>query len=382
MSVYDIVMVIIFFGAVIFGFRKGLAWQVASLLSIVLSYFVALNFRRPVAALISAQEPWNQFAAMLILFLGTSLVVWTVFASFSRSIKKMNMGGFDRQAGAILGAIKGGILCMLATVFAVSLFDSTSNMVHNSKSGHYVVSGIRQFARFTPGELAPYLQPHIQGFDQAIGPTPTKQPLFNSNKNDTTPSTGGFHTGGFQVNQNIGFQGNPGTAPTQVGGGFLNATTQTQPTTSRYPGQFQTGQFQTPTTQQSSDTGFGFNRTATNQTPQTNQNYNRNTPYSQNAPNNPTQENNGNFYSTGFGNQQYGNQNTQPQTNQNNGQIYQQPTQNGLGQQQQGQQRITTGQNGWPEINTTINAKDLIQRGAETTAEMLRRAYESNVQPQ
>ena len=368
MSVYDIVMLVIFFGAVIFGFRKGLAWQVASLLSIVLSYFVAVNFRGPVAALISAQEPWNQFAAMLILFLGTSLVVWTVFASFSRNIKKMNLGGFDRQAGAILGGFKGAILCMLVTVFAVSLFQSTSDMVHNSKSGYYVVSGIRQFARFTPSELAPYLEPHIQDFDLKIGSTPTKKPLFDNN-------AGNSNTGDFQANQNNGFQDNPANTSTQVGGGFSNTNVNAQPATSDYPGQFR--QFQSPT-QQSSGAGFGFNRPATT----TNQNYNSNTPYSQNVPNNQTQQNTGSFYSTGFGNQQYGNQNSQPQTNQNNGQFYQQPSQNGFGQQQQQTQpTVTTGQNGWPEINTTINTKDLIQRGAETTAEMLRRAYESNVQP-
>ena len=370
MSVYDIVMVIIFFGAVIFGFRKGLAWQVASLLSIVLSYFVAVNFRRPVAALISAQEPWNQFAAMLILFLGTSLVVWTIFASFSRNIKKMNMGGFDRQAGAILGAFKGGILCMLVTVFAVSLFQSTGDMVHNSKSGYYVVSGIRQFARFTPSELAPYLEPHIQEFDQTIGATPAKKPLFDTNNNNIAND-------GFQVNQNNGFQATPANTSTQVGGGFsnTNVNTQNQSATNSYPGQFRTP---TAPTQQSNNSGFGFNRPTT---PDTNPNYDSRTPYSQNAPNNQAQQNSGNFYSTGFGNQQYGNQNTQTQTNQNNGQYYQQPNQNGYGQQQQAQPTVTTGQNGWPQINTTINTKDLIQRGAETTAEMLRRAYESNVQP-
>ena len=364
MSIYDIVMLIVFLGSVWFGFRKGLAWQVASLLSIVLSYFVAVNFRNPVAALISAQEPWNQFAAMLILFLGTSLVVWTVFASFSRNIKKMNMGGFDRQAGAILGAFKGGILCMLATVFAVSLFQPTRNMVHNSKAGHYVVSGIRQFARFTPSELVPYLEPHIQNFDNSIGQTPTKKPLFNS-------STSGQN---YQVNQdqNNNFQNFPSNSTT--GGGFTNNNTNfgQQSAPSRT-----TGQFQTPW-QQTNSNGNGFSR------PATNQNYNPNTPYSQNPPNNQAQPNSRNFYSTGFDRQSNNVQN-QPQPVRNNGQFYQQqqtqnqPLQNGYGQQQQ--RSVTVGQNGWPEINTKINTGDVIQRGVETTAEMLRRAYESNVQP-
>ena len=112
MSIYDIVMLVIFFGSVLFGYRKGLAWQIASLAAIGLSYFVAVNFRNPVAQLISVEAPWNQFAAMLILFLGTSLVVWTIYASTSKSIKRLELKGFDRQAGAILGVFKGGILCM------------------------------------------------------------------------------------------------------------------------------------------------------------------------------------------------------------------------------------------------------------------------------
>lgn len=357
MSVYDIVMVIIFLGAVWFGFRKGLAWQVASLLSIVLSYFVAVNFRRPVAALISAQEPWNQFAAMLILFLGTSLIVWTVFASFSRNIKKMNMGGFDRQAGAILGAFKGAILCMLATVFAVSLFQSTSNMVHNSKAGHYVVSGIRQFAQFTPDELAPYLDHHIEKFDATIGETPVKKPLFE-------PSTGSnrvSNTSDFQVDQNNGFRTNPSNP---VGGGFSNTTVNT---TQQPVPNYRSGQFEVPQ-QQNGNSRFGFNRPQNNPA---NQNYNRDTPYSQDGSNYQAQPNNGSFYSTGFGRQPY-----------NNGQFSsQQSAQNGYGQRQPIQPSITTGENGWPEINATVNTEQLLQRGVETTAEMLRRAYESNVQP-
>ncbi len=365
MSVYDIIMLIIFIGSVWFGFRKGLAWQVASVLSIVLSYFVAVNFRNPVAALISAQEPWNQFAAMLILFLGTSLVVWTVFASFSRNIKKMNMGGFDRQAGAILGAFKGGILCMLATVFAVSLFQPTRDMVHNSKAGHYVVSGIRQFARFTPSELVPYLEPHYQNFDNSIGATPEKKPLFDT----------GNDSQNFQVNQNTNFQTFPSNSTS--GGGFTtNTNTNTNFGQQNAPAQT-TGQFQTPWQQPNG--GFGVSR------PATNQNYNQSTPYSQNLPNNQTQTNNGSFYSTGFGRQNSGVQNQQ-QPVRNNGQFYQpqqtqtQPLQNGYGQPQQ-QRSVTVGENGWPEINTKINTGDVLQRGVETTAEMLRRAYESNVQP-
>lgn len=383
MSIYDIAMLIIFFGAVLFGFRKGLAWQVASLAAIVLSYFVAVNFRGPVASLISATEPWNQFAAMLILFLGTSLVVWTAYASLSQSIKKMEMKGFDRQAGAILGAVKGAILCMLATVFAVSLFASTRNMVHNSALGHYVVSGVQQFSRFTPDELAQFLDPHFEKFHQNIGGVPEKKPFFNNMATGENNGNGGFQN---QPVAPIGFPQNQTPANGGSYDGGFNG------------GNFQNGNFQNanqPSGYQSPVRSNGQQPFSNAATPYP-QNRNGGTTYPVNPANPNYQNGNGGnasngFYNAGFDN----NANTsrdqfntnQPPVNSgglaNGDRNFWQGNPNGAGGnlQQQPQSRVTTGANGWPEINTTINTRDLLQRGASTTADMLRRAYESSNQP-
>ena len=351
MSIYDIVMLVIFFGSVLFGYRKGLTWQIASLAAIGLSYFVAINFRNPVAQLISVEAPWNQFAAMLVLFLGTSLVVWTVYASTNKSIKRLELKGFDRQAGALLGVFKGGILCMLVTLFAVSLFASTRDMVHNSASGYYVVSGIQQFSRFTPTELAGFLNPHLEQFGNNIGGIPAKRDFF------PTADQGGQ----FQQNTS-GFQNNQQTAGGQgIFGGFNQGT---QPQT----------QFQNQN---------GFQNPNNFQTP---------------FPQNETPAQNGQYSNAGFtnnGQQQF----QQPQQQfQQPQQRYQQPqqntgdnlwqtapnqnqsTQNNQNGQYQPSQTITTGANGWPQINTSFDTKELLQRGASTTADMLRRAYEASNQ--
>ena len=121
MSVYDIVMIIVLLGCVWFGYWKGLAWQVASVAAICLSYFVAVTFPGAITPYISAEAPFNRFAAMLILFVGTSLVVWTLFASVSKSLKKMELKGFDRQAGALVGALKGALLCMAVSYTHLTL---------------------------------------------------------------------------------------------------------------------------------------------------------------------------------------------------------------------------------------------------------------------
>ena len=76
MEIYDIIMLVVLVGAMVFGAIKGFAWQLASIASIVVSYAVAYNYREPFSQSIQAEPPWNRFLAMLILYVGTSLVIW------------------------------------------------------------------------------------------------------------------------------------------------------------------------------------------------------------------------------------------------------------------------------------------------------------------
>ena len=147
MSIYDILMLIVFFGAIFFGWWKGLAWQVASFASVCVSYFVAYNFHGAVSPYLEIAYPWNKFGAMLILFLGTSLVIWIGFGYVRSSIDKMKLDGFDHQSGAVLGAIKGALLCMLVTLFAVTLLpDSFSNNIIHSRSGNFIARSLNQLS--------------------------------------------------------------------------------------------------------------------------------------------------------------------------------------------------------------------------------------------
>src|SRR6187401_319624 len=133
MQAYDLFMLIVLALAVVWGAWKGLAWQIASLASITLSYFVALQFRQPLAGVINASPPWNVFSAMLILFLGTGLVVWIGFNLVSEAIERVKLKEFDRQLGAIFGAAKGVLLCVLITLFSVALLgDGQRQAICNS----------------------------------------------------------------------------------------------------------------------------------------------------------------------------------------------------------------------------------------------------------
>lgn len=168
MGVYDIAMLIVLGGAIWFGYWKGLAWQIASLAALVVSYIVAVNFRDQVAQFIQVEAPWNQIGAMLVLFLGTSLVIWTIYASVSRTLKKHELKGFDRQAGAVLGAAKGALLCMVITMFSVSfLGENAHDAIDQSKLGPFVEKGIWKISDFVPAEIARFVDPHIATYKEA-----------------------------------------------------------------------------------------------------------------------------------------------------------------------------------------------------------------------
>ena len=76
---YDWLMLIILVLTTVFGAWKGMAWQVASLASLVLSFAVALRFSPLVAPMFGENAPWNRFLAMLVLYLATGAVIWLLF---------------------------------------------------------------------------------------------------------------------------------------------------------------------------------------------------------------------------------------------------------------------------------------------------------------
>jgi len=167
MQGYDFVMIGVLIGAVAWGAWKGFAWQVASTASMVLSYFVALNFRTPLSQIIKTDPPWNVFVSMLILFLGTSLVVWLCFNFVSQAIEKMKLKEFDRQVGAILGFVKGVILCVLITLFAMSLLDQPRRQaIINSRSGMYIAQLLAKADAIMPREIRQVLAPYVDGLEQ------------------------------------------------------------------------------------------------------------------------------------------------------------------------------------------------------------------------
>jgi membrane protein required for colicin V production len=164
---YDIVMLVVLVGATLFGAVKGFAWQLASIASIVVSYLVAYHFREPFSQSIHADPPWNRFLAMLILYVGTSLVIWVAFRMVSGSIDRLKLKEFDRQIGALFGLAKGALYCSLITLFAVTLLgDQIREKIVVSKSGRYIADVLNKSEAIIPPEIQEVVDPYLKRFDE------------------------------------------------------------------------------------------------------------------------------------------------------------------------------------------------------------------------
>ena len=243
MSFYDIIILVVLFGAMFFGYAKGLAWQIASVAAVVVSYIVSIKFRGQVAQFVQVDPPLNTLAAMLIIFVASSLFIWLAYAYVNKSIEKAELDGFNRQMGALVGSVLGILLVMVITMFSVSLLGQTAHdSIHNSRLGRYVVRGISMAQDFVPQELEAALDPHFekfyqqygyngnqpqgtftQGFDQNVVPGGSQYAAGQTfNSGNQTSYQGNWSSGaqpGQETYQNSGYQNN-GYQPSQTQTGY------------------------------------------------------------------------------------------------------------------------------------------------------------------
>ena len=171
MSSYDIIMILVIAATTLWGLWKGLAWQLASLTAVAASYFMAIRFSESLAPVFGSQAPLNRFAAMLAIYIGTSLVVWVLFHFVKNVINRVRLQEFDRQIGAIVGFAKGILLCIVLTFFVVTLMPTSGrDAVLSSSSGHYIALLLNRADPVIPPEIHEVLDPYLNRLETELQP--------------------------------------------------------------------------------------------------------------------------------------------------------------------------------------------------------------------
>jgi membrane protein required for colicin V production len=176
MDWYDIAMLSVLSLATLMGAWKGMAWQIASLGSLVLSYFLALKFSAQLAPIFGSTAPWNRFVAMLVIYLATSLVVWLAFRFVAGFMDQIKLRDFDHHVGALFGLAKGVLLCLAVTFFALGLAPALREHIIGTRSGHYIALFLNKAETVMPPEIHQVLDPYIDKLEDRLNPKEPFEP--------------------------------------------------------------------------------------------------------------------------------------------------------------------------------------------------------------
>lgn len=170
MNSYDLVMLGLMLASLVYGARKGFVWQAAALSSLLVSGIVAHRFSPQLAPVFGTQAPLNRLLAMLVLFTACALGIWLLCGLLGRVVEQVRLRSFDRQMGALLGAVQGVFLCIVVTFFVVTMSPSARSVVAASRCGQYIGTVLEWAHPLVPEDLHRVLHPYYEQLREHLDP--------------------------------------------------------------------------------------------------------------------------------------------------------------------------------------------------------------------
>lgn len=123
----DIVLLIPILWGLYRGYSKGLFFQLAGFLGLVLGIFCAFYFSAEMQTWVGSWnlfgEDWLAIMSFVITFFGIIILLRIIAFLLTRFVKAIGLGFFERTLGAILGAFKWYLICLLFVFIFIKIND-------------------------------------------------------------------------------------------------------------------------------------------------------------------------------------------------------------------------------------------------------------------
>lgn len=173
-TIYDVVMLIVVVGAMIQGAWRGMIWQIAPVVSLVLGYIVAYPMSIT-AAPYFGQPPLNQLWAMIVIYAAVSLAVYLFMRSLRDSFDRLKLSEFDKHLGALLGFVKGGLIAIVITVGLISVSPQARDIILKSESSTIAARTVNTISPILPDALNALIKPYVQNLNDQLPPDQRNQ---------------------------------------------------------------------------------------------------------------------------------------------------------------------------------------------------------------
>ena len=167
-NVFDLIILAILAALTLRGIWKGMVSQIVSVASYFVCWIVATRFGSLVAPTIPLEAPWDQVAAMAVLFIVTLVAVRFAQTALEKLIKDWHLAKLNKTLGGVLGFAKGLLLCLIITFFAVMLSEASRAVVFNSQSGSHLVQLITRIGLFVPKDSYEFVHTQFDQFQSKV----------------------------------------------------------------------------------------------------------------------------------------------------------------------------------------------------------------------
>ncbi|GAC1343796.1 MAG: hypothetical protein NVSMB14_07830 [Isosphaeraceae bacterium] len=168
MTPYDATIIGVVIAGMVWGAFRGLAWQAASIASLILGYAAAHGFSQQLAPHLPGEPLLAKALAMIILYAAVSGAIHLAAWSARATLRKMKFEAYDRHLGMVLGGVEGAFLAVIGTIFVVGLFPTTRDSILKSPSGQGVSAALETCQTVLPNEYRQMLTKYWNGGGSSV----------------------------------------------------------------------------------------------------------------------------------------------------------------------------------------------------------------------
>ncbi len=159
MNIIDIVLIIILISAAINGFVKGFFVELASVTSLILGIWAAVEFSGFIQKWLSGYLDWSpemmRIVAFILIFIFVVLVIHLVATLTEKFVRAIALSIFSRLAGAVFGVIKAAFILSILMLLILKIEGFTGAIIPSKqKAASKLYTPIENMA---PGVL-PFLK--------------------------------------------------------------------------------------------------------------------------------------------------------------------------------------------------------------------------------
>jgi membrane protein required for colicin V production len=172
-QVIDLVVLCVLLYCTIRGASRGLLSQLAWAAALLLCFKFSGTLSPLIEPLIAVEPPLKHWLSMLAVYVSLCGATFLGAGLIGKWLEDARLGGFDRHLGALLGLVRGVVICMTGMYFLITMSADIRNAVSKTWSGYgaaLILSHSQVLLQLVPDHSTGAVEQVLNRFGQHLQP--------------------------------------------------------------------------------------------------------------------------------------------------------------------------------------------------------------------